>query len=376
MALFFVQPIALGSWLAMIPTVQSTLGLSKATLALALLGSPIALLPILQVAARAIDRVGVRRMFAIFFPIQIVALALPFFAWNAVSLFFALAAVGSVVAFLEVGLNLYAGRYEKRTGAMIMSRSHGYWAAGLGVGSAIATAVNGIDPRLIQIALALISGLAGMWVTRSLVRLEPDTSQQSTARRRLTSFPKVVWMIGAGMCFVTMAEGAMNDWGALYMTERFYSGETVMPNFGAGFAVTVFALCLAGGRLIGDALRNALGSVLLARVTIGSAVVGLSVIVLSATPIVALVGFALIGFGVSASFPLGVSAVAALDDENEASNIAFMSTVALCGFLLGPPMIGFIAEGYGLVIALSALGPGLCLSFLLASGLRVGRESE
>ena len=369
MALFFLQPVALGSWLAMIPYVQDALSLDKSTLALALLGSPAALLPVLQIAARTMDRIGIRRMFSVVFPIQIVAISLPFFAWNSVSLFFALAATGAAVAFLEVGLNLYAGRYEKRTGAMIMNRSHGFWAAGLGTGSALATWLAPLDPKIIQIGLAIASGVTGVLITKRLAHLDPVASIGKAIHRRLTEFPKALWLIGAGMCFVTMAEGAMVDWGAVYMTERFIDNASNEPGFGAGFAVTVFALCLAGGRFVGDALRHALGSVYLARLTIGAAIIGLSLIVVSQTPLIALTGFALIGFGVSASYPLGVSAVAALDDRHEASNISLMSSIALCGFLLGPPMIGFIADKFGLPVGLATLGPGLVLSFLLAKWL-------
>lgn len=373
MALFFIQPVALGGWLAMIPSVQADLDLSKATLALALLGSPIALLPVLQIAGRVIDKIGMRTMFLSLFPVQAIAMVLPFLAWNAVTLFLALASIGATLAFLEVGLNLYAGRYEKRTGSMIMSRSHGFWAAGLAVGAALATWAAPLTPWIIQVSIAICSSAIGMLCAYNLVALPAAQENLSVPRRKIKEIPKAVILIALGMAFVTMTEGAMNDWAAVHMTELYFLEAARVPGFEAGFAVTVFSTFLAGGRFVGDAMRRMLGDVKLARFTLGAAIVGLGIVVFSPGPFLSLLGFAFAGFGVSASFPLGVSAVASMDDHYEASNIAFMSTIALCGFLVGPPLIGLMAESFGLAVGLAALGPGLLISFYLAGCLRVER---
>ncbi|MDJ0640004.1 MAG: MFS transporter, partial [Paracoccaceae bacterium] len=95
MAVFFLQPLALGGWLALIPLVKADLGLSKGELAIALIGMPIALIPSLQIAGRVVSRFGPRRMFKLFFPAQGLAILLPLLAWNVPSLFAALFAVGA-----------------------------------------------------------------------------------------------------------------------------------------------------------------------------------------------------------------------------------------------------------------------------------------
>ena len=108
----------------------------------------------------------------------------------------------------------------------------------------------------------------------------------------------------------------------------------------AGIAVTIFSAFMAGGRFAGDWLKRHLGGVMLARVTVCSAMLGMLLLVLPLPVVLAYPGFALVGFGVSAAYPLGVSAIAALDDRYESANIAIMATVALGGFLVGPPVIG------------------------------------
>ena len=130
--------------------------------------------------------------------------------------------------------------------------------------------------------------------------------------------------------------------------------------------MTVFSGFVALGRFGGDWLKTRFGAVVLARATTLIAIIGLMLLVMPLPVSFALVGFALVGFGISTAFPLGVSAAAGLGDEYEASNIAVMSTVALSGFLISPPIIGVLAEIWSLSTAFAILVPGLILALWLA----------
>ena len=366
MALFVLQPLAIGGWLALIPWVKETLELSKGELALALLGMPLALIPTLQVAGRVVGGFGPRHIFMAVFPLQSLAVLLPLLAWNGPSLFFALAILGATVAFLEVGINVYAGRLEKRAGLMIMNRCHGFWALGITLGSAWVASEFFPSPWTLLGALAALSAAFGVWSAYVLPRLGGDGEAGATPprRRRLAELPAALAFVALFMFFVTMTEGAMADWAAVYLAERL--GDGVERD---GLAVTVFSAFMAGGRFLGDWLKRHLGGVKLARLTVACAVLGLLLLVLPLPLWLAYPGFALAGFGVSAAYPLGVSAIASLDDKYEASNIAIMATVALGGFLVGPPMIGTIAEFFTLPLGLAALLPGLILALWLTRWL-------
>lgn len=366
MSLFVLQPLAIGGWLALIPHVKETLSLSKGELAIALLGMPLALIPFLQVAARVVSTFGPRRIFIAVFPIQSLFVLAPLFAWSHVSLFFALAIFGASVAFLEVGINAYAGRLEKRAGVLIMNRCHGFWSLGLMAGSAIIALMDG-DPLVKLIALATPTAVLGMWAAWVLPRLPGDEDTSAPPRRNISELPPALFYVALFMFFVTLAEGAMADWSAVYLAERL--GDLTVTER-AGIAVTIFAGFMAGGRFLGDWLKARLGAVLLARTTVVAAITGVLVLVLPLPLAFAYVGFALVGFGVSAAYPLGVSAIAALDDRYESSNIALMAMVALGGFLVGPPLIGGIAEAASLSWGLAALLPGLFLSILLTRWLK------
>lgn len=360
MALFMLQPMAFGAWLAMIPYIKVSLGLSKGDLALALLGLPIALIPTLQLASRVVAKIGPRKTFAILLPVQTCVVLLPFLTSGIVGLFMTLALFGAVVAFLEVALNTYAGRLEKSANLTIMSRCHGFWALGVMIGSLLATALFGLGPILAVFLVCAVSGGTGIWAGLSLPRLKGENDSASVKPQKLREMPKALFLISMFVFAVTLAEGAMSDWAAVYLAERWGSGPE-----DAGIAVSIFAGFLAAGRFAGDFLKRKLGARGVARLTVGLAIVGVACLTIPSGVPAIFIGFALVGLGVSIGFPLGISAAAGLDDTHEAQNIATMAMIAMSGFLVGPPFIGFVAEAISLRVALLVLFPGLFVAFWL-----------
>lgn len=360
MALFMLQPMAFGAWLAMIPYIKVSLGLSKGDLALALLGLPIALIPTLQLASRVVAKIGPRKTFAILLPVQTCVVLLPFLTSGIVGLFMTLALFGAVVAFLEVALNTYAGRLEKSANLTIMSRCHGFWALGVMIGSLLATALFGLGPILAVFLVCAVSGGTGIWAGLSLPRLKGENDSASVKPQKLREMPKALFLISMFVFAVTLAEGAMSDWAAVYLAERSGSGPE-----DAGIAVSIFAGFLAAGRFAGDFLKRKLGARGVARLTVGLAIVGVACLTIPSGVPAIFIGFALVGLGVSIGFPLGISAAAGLDDTHEAQNIATMAMIAMSGFLVGPPFIGFVAEAISLRVALLVLFPGLFVAFWL-----------
>ncbi|MEY1557375.1 sugar MFS transporter [Yoonia sp. R2331] len=372
MAVFALHPLSFGAWLALIPEVKAILNLNKAELALALLGMPVAVIPTLQLASRIIPRVGPRRLLMVGFAAQPGVAILPFIADGQRGLFVALLAVGFVMAFMQVALNVYAGRLEKQLGVTIMSRCHGLWALGLMTGSFCVTffVANGLITA--ELMIAVPSAVAGIIVARAMTPLRgANDGGLPPPRRKLHQMPAALFAISIFALAVAMTEGAMSDWAAIYMAERLPPGATT-----AGLAVTAYAACLAAGRLLGDAAKRWLGAVGLARVTLCLAILGLLILQLPLPIGFAYAAFGLIGLGVSVGFPLGVSAAAALDDVHEGANIAIMSSVAICGFLFGPPLIGFLAEAFTLGVGLLALLPGLIAGLWLCGALAPAESTD
>lgn len=367
MLAFFLQPIAFGSWLPRIPEIQAGLGLGPAALAAALLGMPVGTLLTLPFAGPLVGRIGGRAAIIAGFVFYSIAVCLPALAPDALWLFFALVLAGSSISFVELGLNVQADLVEKSTGSLIMNTSHGCWSLGIMVGSLIGSALAGfglppilaiplVSLAVLPIALATGNGLPALW----------DAPPTAPTRKSAWSMPS--WPL-IGICAfvfgIAMTEGAMADWSAIFLRDALGAEAGAV-----GLGYSVFAMFVAAGRFGGDYLKRRLGAINTARLCGALAVLGSAAIFLAPNFALALTGFGILGIGVSVGFPLAVTAAASLGDRAASANVAVLSFVALTGFLVGPPMIGFVAEHFDIRAGIACVIPVLIVSLLLAGRLR------
>ena len=368
MLVFFLQPIAFGSWLPRIPEVQAGLGLGPAALALALLGMPLGTLLTLPFAGPLVGKIGARRTIVAGFVYYALAVSLPALAPDPIVLFVALMFAGSAISFLELGLNVGADAVEKSTGMLIMTKSHGFWSIGIMVGSLIGSGMAGlgIAPPWAIIAVALLTLPMGIATGMAMPRLEGEQQVSDAPQRSAWSLPSPALI---GVCLfvfgITMTEGAMADWSAIFLRDALSAEGGVV-----GLGYSVFALMVAAGRFGGDSLKARLGAVNTARLCGTLAVAGATLLYFAPNVTLALIGFGTIGFGVSVGFPLAVTAAAGIGDRAASANVAVLSFVALTGFLIGPPMIGFVAEHSDIRLGVACVVPFLLVSLVLAGRLK------
>lgn len=368
MLIFFLQPIAFGAWLPRIPDIQQKLGLGPADLAIALLGMPAGILLTLPFAGRFVARIGGRATILYGFVVFLGLVWLPTWAPSIEMLFATLAVVGVALATLELGLNVEADAIEKRSGQLIMSTCHGFWSLGIMAGSlvGIGLAAIGVSPEWSVLTTAAVMLPISMLAARTLPDLratEGPDAPLAGAKRRGPSRALL------GICFfvfgITMTEGAVADWSAVYLRDVFG-----LTGAGAGFGYSIFAFMVAAGRFGGDRLKASYGPIAVARACGVASIAGLALVATSPAAWVALVGFAAMGFGVSVGFPLAVTAAAEQNDRPAAASVAILSFVALLGFLIGPPMIGLVAEHSDMRLGLGMLIPFLALSLMLTGRLK------
>ena len=368
MLVFFLQPIAFGSWLPRIPEIQSAMGMGHAALAIALLGMPVGTLLTLPFAGPLVGKIGARLAILIGFVFYSLAACLPVLAPDPILLFIALMLAGSSISFVELGLNVEADLVEKSTGKLIMNTSHGCWSLGIMVGSLIgsgflaAGVAPGIALPLLALAILPVALLAG-WALPALEdRTENETGEPQRSAWSLPS-PALV-----GVCLfvfgITMTEGAMADWSAIFLRDALSAEGGLV-----GLGYSVFAFMVAAGRFGGDFLKRRLGSVNTARLCGTLAVLGAALLFLAPSVEIALIGFGTIGIGVSVGFPLAVTAAAGIGDRTASANVAVLSFVALTGFLIGPPLIGFVAEHSDIRFGVACVIPMLVVSLFLTGRL-------
>ena len=363
---FFLQPIAFGSWLPRIPEVQERLGLDANALAWTLIAMPLGILATLPFAGRLVEHFGPRRSILFLTPIFLVLTAAPVFAPTRTIMFLGLALLGSSLASLELAMNVEAGRLEKKAGRNIMSACHGLWSLGVMVGGILGSLLTslGLTPGPSVALVAALVLLPALFAALSHERDEPQPHDDSKSRHFLKPTPALL-ALAAFIFGIGITEGAVADWSAVYM-------KTVMdlPPQWVGSGYICFAAALTAMRFLGDRLIERFGAPRLAVVLVTIALVGVLMVCTAPGPLVAGLGFALIGAGVATGFPMAVTAAGHMKDRPAAASVAFVSFMALMGFLAGPVIIGWTTSEFGMRIALALLLPILLVSLLMSRALR------
>ena len=366
MAVFFVQAAAITNWYPRIPDIQQRIGLTPGELSICLLGMSLGTFGMTIFNGPLIARFSARTMMAIGMCAFYAALILPGLAWSGPSLFALLFVMGISYVIVDVAMNVEAARIQDAVGRRIMSTCHGFWSIGAVVGSVMgAQFAEASVPTWQHLALTGVLALPfGLSAVRALPALARPQAP-SVGRRPLIAFPTLAL---AGACIyifgAVLAELSARNWGAAFLRDVLGTSAAA-----TGWGLGIFSLTMALGRLAGDRLTDRYGPVALGRFCGFTGVAGMAALVLANGLPLALLGFAAVGFGVSVGFPLAVTAAAAHTDRPPAINVASVALIAYSGSLVGPPLVGFVADGAGLRLGLAALLPLMLLSALFAGAL-------
>ena len=380
MARFVIHGLAISTWISRIPAIKASLALSDGALGLALLGMAVGSLPAIPVCGWLVSRFGSKRTCSWTTTGLCVTLLLPGLAVNAATLFAALVVFGAAAAANGVAINAQAVSAEKSLGTPTMSRFHAMFSAGGMAGAAMGglVASRGVG-ALAHFGIAAMLFLALAAATSSMMLdSRPDLREAAERRLRLRAIPKVLLLLSAiGFC-IFLSEGAIADWTAVYLKQELRAGAAI-----AALGYGVFSASMAVARLCGDAITVRFGPVATIRGGAILAACGLSWALLSPTPAWALPGFALVGAGYSSIIPLVFAASGRVSCVSEGAGVATVSGLGFLGFLVGPPLIGFIAEvtslraGLLVVVALSVTAAVLVRWMNGAgSGKGLGARSE
>jgi MFS family permease len=331
------------SWLARIPAVQQDLGLANRVLGLALLGASFGAFAAIVGIPRLLVRFGSARVTTWSSLGLCAVLPLPALARGAASLAAALVVYGACAGAMDVAMNTQAVDVERAYRRPVMVAFHALFSFGGMTGAALGglVAARGIRPLPHLVAAGLLLAAATLGATR---RLLPD-DPVALAAHGSVSFEAVRALVPLGVIAfcILLGEGAMADWGAVYLTQ--YTSEGAAA---AGYAV--FSLTMAAGRLAGDWLRGRIGSVSLVRLGGALAAAGLGIGLALGGVAPALVGFACAGAGFSTIFPITLSAAG--HRVSSQTGVAAVTAIGYMAFLAGPPVIGLLADVFTLRVAL------------------------
>jgi MFS family permease len=366
-AAFFLYAFALGGLFPRLAELQRSMNLSEGALGLGLIGAACGTLVSLTLAGRLIERVGHRLTLLTLTPAVPLFYALAAHANGALALFLCLLPAGLCIGAIELVVNLEADRVEHQSGRRIMNRSHAFWSFGFfGAGLLGALAARlGISP---QWHLAGIVPLSALLILLLLSGFEAAPQRSGSNDEPAHHFARPTLAIGALVLFSLsglVLEGAGIDWSAIYMRDAF----AAVP-FISGLAVAIGAFAQGAARYVADRFVERHSPLVIARTLLG--VLGLGTLMVTFAPAqpVALLGFALMGVGTSVMFPLAMSAAAQRTDRPAATNVAALAQISFVSFLLGPPLLGFVAEHWGIRWTFGLGLPLVLLSAAVSSTLR------
>lgn len=366
-AAFFLYAFSFGGFFPRLAELQRSMGLSEGELGIGLIGVACGTLFSLTFAGRLIERAGHRSTLLVLMPVVPVFYALAAHASGTLALFLCLLPAGLCIGAIELVVNLEADRVEHQGGRRIMNRSHAFWSFGFfGAGLLGAMAAHmGISP---QWHLASVVPLSVLLIGLLLGGFEAAPHRSGGSSEPTHHFARPTLAIGALVLFTLsglVLEGAGIDWSAIYMRDVFGA----VP-FISGMAVATGAFAQGAARYVADRFVERHSPLAIARTLLG--VLGLGTLMVTFAPAspVALLGFALMGVGTSVMFPLAMSAAAQRVDRPAATNVAALAQISFVSFLLGPPLLGFVAEHLGIRWTFGVGLPLVMLSLSVSSILR------
>ena len=375
---FAVNGLAFASWIARLPAVRDDLGLTPAQLGLLLLcgagGSFVALPtagPLVQrfTAARVVLAGGIVVTGGLLAVATATSLGLVPLA--ALGLLF----TGLGIATWDVAMNVEGAAVEHRLGRTLMPRLHAGFSVGTVVGALLGAgaAAVGLPVAGQLVATAAVVVLALAVAVRAFL---PVAAAEMAADPARGSGVRQAWrerrtlLVGLFTLAFALTEGTANEWLALALTDGHGTSDAV----GAlGFGAFVLAMTLA--RTFGGTLLERYGRVVVLRALGALAAVGLLLVVAGPSLAWVVAGALLWGVGASLGFPVGMSA-AADDPERAAVRVSVVSSVAYTAFLAGPPLIGFLAESYGVLRALLVVLVALAVGVAAAGATRPPRSAQ
>ncbi len=346
---FFIAGFTYASWASRIPDIQARLQLNEAGLGSALLAIPIGLMTCLTVAGALVTRFGSRNMLlvgAFFYAIDLMLIGL---VQTTFQLWLVLFVFGMAGNLMNISVNTQAVATEKLYSKPIMASFHGVWSLAGFSGAAMGTLM--VSLRWTTSQHFILAGALGM-VFAVLFFSSTLSTPKETGKQPAFVWPdKSIVQFGVIAFCCLLCEGTMFDWSGVY----FKKIVSAPPRYQTlGYAA--FMGCMATGRFIADRWVLCLGSKKVLMFSGICITVGIFLAVLFPTLLMATIGFSLVGFGVCSVVPIVYSLSGQSKTMNPGQAIAAVSTVGFAGFLIGPPLIGFVAQASSLQWSFALVG--------------------
>lgn len=368
---FFLPGLLMASWAARTPAIRDILSVSTAEMGTVLFGLSVGSMSGILCSAWLVKRFGTRNvirttMSCALFGMMILSLAL----WLSSAWLFAigLGIFGASFGSAEVAINVEGAAVEREMNKTVLPMMHGFYSFGTLVGAGIGMALTAFGiPATLHILLAALVGIAPILIA---IKAIPDGTGKNTAEDKRHSEKGIpfyrdiqLMLIGVVVLAMAFAEGSANDWLPLLMVD----GHGFSPTSGS-LIYAGFTLGMTVGRFTGGWFIDRYSRVAVVRASALMGALGIGLIIFVDSAWVAGVSVILWGLGASLGFPLTISA--ASDTGPDApTRVSVVATTGYLAFLVGPPLLGYLGEHYGLRSAMLVVLALVILAALVAKAV-------
>lgn len=344
---FLAAGFALAVWSPLVPYAKARLGVDDGQLGVLLLCLGVGSVIAMPLTGALSSVWGARPMILLGGAGMLIALPLLATVSHPLALAAALALFGASLGTLDVSMNVHGSEVERDLGVPLMSGFHGMFSLGgiLGAGGATLGLTQGWTPLSVTLAGSALCILMMLFIAP---RLLPARTERSGPAFAIPHGFVVLISVLAGILF--LIEGCILDWSALFLKQ-----EKGLPVEQGGLAYMIFSVAMTIGRLTGDRTVKWLGDKMV--MILGSllGLAGFALLLAFPMAATAFAGFFLIGLGAANLVPILFSAAGKQTAMPAGLAIAALTTTGYAGQLLGPALVGFIANGTSLTVAFAIL---------------------
>lgn len=362
--IYFSMGLCFSSWASRIPDIKTALLLSDAMFGSILFALPVGQFLMMPFSGKLVTRFGSPKVMAFAIPAYTVCLLVIGLAQSGWQLAIVLFLFGVFGNMCNISINTQGIAAEKLYGRQIMASFHGGWSLAGFTGALIGLAMINLKfPPIWHFASVIILVWIIVWMNHPFMIKSQTDGTTVPVRRRFFGKPDAALLQLGLIGFCSMAsEGAMFDWSGLYFKDVVNAPASLVI-----LGYTSFMIMMAAGRFLADFLISKIGRKRLLQFSGAMISGGLFTSVLFPYLITSTVAFMMVGLGVSSIVPTVYSAAGKHTKIPPGIALATVASVSFLGFLMGPPLIGYIAEIAGLRYSFAVIGIfGLGITFMVS----------
>lgn len=348
---YFGMGLCFATWASRIPSIKTALHLSDGQLGSILFALPVGQLTMMFFSGKIVTRFGSNRVLLFGILMYVFSLTNIGLASNTWQLVVALYCFGIFGNLSNISINTQGVQTETLYKRPIMSSFHGVWSLAGFTGALVGTAMLSLKIQtythflIVASIVLLLIGFNFKFLVKAKNKI-PVVKKKGFRKR-----DKTLILLGLiGFCSMS-SEGIMFDWSGVYFKDVVKAPETWVI-----LGYTSFMIMMASGRFLGDSLINKFGRRKVMQISGIMISVGLYIAVFFPFLIPSTIAFMIVGLGVSTIIPTLYSIAGKHPTIPTGEALTGVSSISFFGFLLGPPVIGHIAEWFGLRFSFAFIG--------------------